>query len=314
LVQPLPTLYAAYGLPHDVALGVGVFTNFGLVSNWPADWQGRFLLQRVKLNSVTINPTVAWRPSRWVAIGGGVDVTPASVKLNRSIDLVAGEAVADFKGNDVGVGANAGILIKTPASVLSHQISLGVSYRSQYDLSFSDGTLFLNPPPELAGMLGDAKASTVVPIPNQISAGVGVQVMSQMFVQAQVDWTNWSRFQNLTLSVPSNPMMSMTIPQNWHDGVILRTGLEYNLDPTRLRFGFGYDWNPVPADTLSPIVPDSDRFLVSGGALFEVRGLYGEVSAMGVIFRTRDSTLPQFPVRYSTFAILTGLSLSYREH
>src|SRR5579884_3210394 len=40
---PLPTMYASYGLPHDIAIGMGAFSQFGLRVEWPATWQGRFL-------------------------------------------------------------------------------------------------------------------------------------------------------------------------------------------------------------------------------------------------------------------------------
>ena len=53
--------------------------------------------------------------------------------------------------------------------------------------------------------------------------------------------------------------------------------------------------------------------LVSGGVSVSLpRRLVAELAVMGVIFRGRQSELPEFPVRYSNFAILTGLSFSYR--
>jgi hypothetical protein len=39
-----------------------------------------------------------------------------------------------------------------------------------------------------------------------------------------------------------------------------------------------------------------------------------EGAIMGVIFVGKTSTLPELPVRYQTWGILTSFSISYREH
>src|SRR5579883_852551 len=76
IAAPLPQLYVSYGLPYDFAVGIGVFSDYGLKLEWPQGWSGRFLDTYVDLTTVTINPTIAWRPVRWLAIGVGMDVVP----------------------------------------------------------------------------------------------------------------------------------------------------------------------------------------------------------------------------------------------
>src|SRR5215831_9011769 len=51
LIQPLPTLYASYGLSHDVAVGVGAFSIWGLQVEWPTAWQGRFVSTKAQLTT-----------------------------------------------------------------------------------------------------------------------------------------------------------------------------------------------------------------------------------------------------------------------
>jgi len=311
-VQPIPTIYASYGLPHQVTLGVGAFTNFGLSLDWPHDWAGRYLIRSVALTTVTINPTAAWRPLPWLAVGGGIDITPASADLSQAINLVAAEANARFRGNAVGVSGNLGVLATLPQMGVVPPLSVGVSYRSRYDLSFDNGSIQVDAPPELAGMLHDSKASSTLPIPDVIAAGVGAYVRPRPFLQAQVDWTHWARFKELRLTAPDNPLLNMAIPEQWHDGWVLRVGGEYAFEKLRVRAGVGYDWNPIPSATLGPIVPDSDRFFFAGGFSLDLPShLTAELALMAVLFQERQSALPQFPARYSTFALLTGLSLHY---
>jgi long-chain fatty acid transport protein len=191
-------------------------------------------------------------------------------------------------------------------------LSFGVHYRSRYDLDFDDGAItFERVPPELSAVLHDSPATATLKIPDLISTGIGVRPVPRLFLQAQFDWSNWSRLQTLELKA-QDPALNVTIPQRWSDGYALRFGAEYMFVPVSLRLGFGIDWTPAPAFTLNPIIPDANRYLVSGGLGFWLpRGFALEGSLMGVFFDGRTSTLPEFPVRYETWAVLAGLGISY---
>lgn len=305
---PLPTAYVTWGLRDDLAVGIGAFTQFGLATKWRDDWAGRFIVTDAELRSLTINPSVAWRPLSWLRLGGGVDITPASVELERRVDLVADEGRARFAGNAVGFGGNVGVLVTQP------RWSFGLHYRSQYDLEFDEGVINVDVPAELQGTLRDAPASTTLPMPDVVSAGVGARPVEDLFVQLQLDWVNWSRLQEIRLTAPDAPQFETVIPQNWDDGITLRAGAELRLDRRwRVRAGGGYDWNPVPAETMTPIIPDSDRFFFSAGATADLpSGMTVSLSLMAVVFRERGSELAEFPARYENAALLTGLSISYR--
>jgi long-chain fatty acid transport protein len=302
--NPLPTAYVSYGV-GQFAFGIGAFTRFGLSVEWPDEWAGRLIATRAALNTVTINPTVSWRPLPWLGVGGGLDVTPASVTITRYADLVADEAGLRFAGNTVGLGGNAGVLVGT------RELSAGVSYRSGGTLEFDDGTLTFDAPPELSAMLMDTPASADVPLADLVSMGIGFRPTRKVFIQGQADWHNWSRFQELAITTP-NPGFALSEPQNWEDAWTFRLGAEFDLDGPLLRAGVGYDMTPIPAETLSPILPDADRFLVSVGVGGKVRrDLAGELSLMGVFFRDRTSEREDFEARYKGFAILTGVALHF---
>ena len=306
VTTPLPTAYVAYGYRGKVAAGVGVFTQYGLSTEWPDEWAGRFLATRAALTTVTINPSVAFRPLPWLRLGGGFDITPARVELERSLDLGAMESQARLDADTVAFGGNAGALVDFG------RVSAGVHYRSRYDLDFDDGVLQVDAPPELAGAIGDTRARTVLRMPDVVSVGVAGRPIQRLSLTAQLDWTNWSRFDELTLETPDRPATSMSIPQRWEDGYTLRFGAEMDFGPWRGRAGAGYDWTPVPADTMSPLVPDADRFLASAGASFDApRSLTVDLALMTVIFRDRRSELPELSARYEGFAALFGLAIHY---
>lgn len=305
-VNPLPTLYLSYGL-GDLAFGVGAFTQFGLAIDWHEGWAGRLLVENASLQTATINPTVAWRPVPWLSLGAGLGFTRAAVELERRVDLLADEADLHFSGEDWGLGANVG------ARATWGPWSVGLHYRTGYDLGFDGGTLQMDAPPELSATLRDRRAETELRLPGVLSLGIGLGATSRLYLHGQLDWIDWSRFDTLVLEVPDAPEMSLEVPQRWDDGWTARLAGEVTVrKDVRVRAGVGYDWSPVPAETLGPIVPDSDRWFASVGGSFPVaKDLSADVSLMGVFFRSRQSELPEFPVEYDSVGALAGVALRY---
>jgi len=80
--QPL-VRNSSYG---DVTVGVGVFTPFGLETDYQPDWVGRYAALRTKLTTIDIQPTIAWRYDRF-SLGAGLDIQYASARLTQAIDF-----------------------------------------------------------------------------------------------------------------------------------------------------------------------------------------------------------------------------------
>jgi long-chain fatty acid transport protein len=59
---PLPHLYASWKAGQKLAFGLGVFSDFGLATDWQDDWSGRFILGSTDAESmaVNLNPVVAY--------------------------------------------------------------------------------------------------------------------------------------------------------------------------------------------------------------------------------------------------------------
>ena len=312
-VQFVPNVYVNYGFPHDIAIGVGLFTNVGLKVTWPIDWPGRFLSTWATVQTLTVNPSVAWSPVSWFSIGAGFDITPGRAELKRYENLVDAEALLRFRGNDTALGGNVGVLFRTPKWHGVPPLSLGVTYRSRQTFHFDDGGLQINAPLEFSTLLHDVKAKASLPTPDIVTIGVGVQPVDRLFLQVQFDWNGWSRFESLTLKVPDNPALDQTIPQNWRDGYVLRFGTEWADEQWAVRGGIGFDWTPVPASTLSPIIPDGNRLLLSaGGSVKLPHDLAADLGVMAIVLLSRRSELPVFPVDYQGWAVLVNLGFSYR--
>jgi long-chain fatty acid transport protein len=84
-----------------------------------------------------------------------------------------------------------------------------------------------------------------------------------------VEWSNWSRFEDLTLvNRDTGAIVGQTI-EDWNDGWFFSVGAEYAYSDTlKLRGGLAYEISPVPDATRTPRSPDNDRYWASIGASY----------------------------------------------
>jgi long-chain fatty acid transport protein len=110
-------------------------------------------------------------------------------------------------------------------------------------------------------------------MPATLQLGVAY-TLNRLTLEVDADWTFWSTFKTLAIDIRDNNglLPDAVRPENWDDVVGVNIGLEYRVtDPLALRLGFRWDPTPVPAETLSPLLPDSDRLFYCAGAGYKVR-------------------------------------------
>ena len=86
---PVPAAYGAAPVGSRAVLGVGVFAPYGLTTDWPPTSEGRYIAYKSSVKSFYIQPTLAYRLTDQLWIGGGVDITHMSLELRRRVDLSA---------------------------------------------------------------------------------------------------------------------------------------------------------------------------------------------------------------------------------
>ncbi len=82
-----PNIYFSKPIAGRYALGVGVFAPYGLTTDWPVDFQGRYLGYHSMLRAIYIQPTLAVKLNEKISVGAGVDATYLNVELRQRVDL-----------------------------------------------------------------------------------------------------------------------------------------------------------------------------------------------------------------------------------
>jgi long-subunit fatty acid transport protein len=73
-IAPAATFYYVHSLKPDLKLGLGFGSYMGAGLDYGDNWAGRYYAEKVKLTTVAVNPTVGYRVSPWLSLGGGVNI------------------------------------------------------------------------------------------------------------------------------------------------------------------------------------------------------------------------------------------------
>ncbi|MFT3730720.1 MAG: outer membrane protein transport protein [Hyphomicrobium sp.] len=247
--------YGAMQINKDLWLGIAINSPFGLATkpnnvNYP----GSYLGVTTKLLTINANPTIAYRIAPGITIGAGVQMEWAQAKLQFR-DLIT-NSVDRFGGADWAFGGTAGITLEPTSGT-----TIGLGYRSQmtHDIDGSFKTL-------VPGVSGPATGTVNLP---DIVTLSGRQVITPTTrLLGTVEWTNWSRFKDLPLSLPVG---GLSLPANWNDGWFFSVGGEYDYTPyLTLRGGVAYEISPIDSATGRLVqIPDNNRVWLSVGASYQ---------------------------------------------
>src|SRR5256885_216973 len=77
----LPQVYVSYAATPKLGVGVGLFAPYGLQTEWPLSFDGRFAGYKNIIRSVYIQPTVAYQVTPWLSQGATNLIVPATIAV-----------------------------------------------------------------------------------------------------------------------------------------------------------------------------------------------------------------------------------------
>jgi long-chain fatty acid transport protein len=306
---PPPHGYFVYKLHETLAAGVGVFAPYGSDISWPDDFVGRFVTQKSSLLTLDINPTVAFAPVDRVRLGVGVQLEYGALSLERELSPALPGASQRLSGTAWGVGYNAGLQV----DVVRNLVTVGAHYRSEVKLDFDGDVESRDVPPPAAPLVPpDQEFSLTWRMPASLALGVSVTPLPRLVVAADANWFEWSSTRELAIELKTTPDFNQTLNKRWRNRWNFHLGGEYGVtDALAVRAGFIYDPTPIPQETLTPDVPDSDRLNFAVGAGYKFSTFRADLGYQLVVLREQRSTFEDLPGTYSGTAHVIGLTLGY---
>lgn len=286
---------------ENVWFGVGMFTRFGLGTYYDDNWIGKASLQHVDLESVSLNPNIAFKFTDDFSMAVGVEVLRGTIKLQRLIG--ANTYSADTEG--YAVGGNIAFHYD-----IDDQWSAGLTYRAPMRM-YTTGS----------GQAGASSTSggQVVSsyLPGSITMAVGYEPTEDWNLEFDVIYTRWENTRELeydgVITSASNT------PLHYKNTYRFQLGSEYwAQDWLALRFGYVYDQTPTRAGDASFMLPANDRHLFSTGLGFKWDEWTADWAFMYVMTKERnnlsmtDPVLGALDVDFKNGQTwITGVSLGY---
>ncbi len=304
---------------EDLVFGVGILSPFGLGTKWDRRSLVRYQATESELQTILINPTVAWQLLPTLSVGAGIDYMASRALLENMVDqslLGASDGESRLKGSGDGWGYNVGILF-TP----NEKISLGLAYRSGIKVDYDGYASFVNIAPPLQPVFGGSSyrtdADTSVDFPDVLSIGVAYRPTKKIVLALDLERTGWSSYDSLDVDlegeVPLAGFVDSSETKDWKDVWAIKVGIEYAAtEKISLRGGYVYDNTPAPEHTLDPRLPDSDQQNISFGVGYKGENFDIDAVVIAVLYEDREVTNTILSGEYETSSYLLGWSVGYK--
>jgi long-chain fatty acid transport protein len=302
-------IYGTYELNDNIHIGLGVTNPYGLGTEWPANWAGQYITQKIDLTSFFITPTVAYKVNDQLSVGAGLNYVTGKVtmKIGVPIPFDTTHPIVNLDLNATGLGFNVGIIYK-----LMPELSFGLSYRSSVKLDASGSAKFDPNYTLLSLPNGDATATITLPATGFV--GVAYKAMKNLEVEADYQYIGWSSYKELAIGFKADPTKNEVMTKNYQDTYILRFGAEYTMDDIQLRAGYLYDHSPVLTEYVDPMLPDANRNGYSIGVGYKICEQWRvDASYFFLKFDQRkvENTVIAFDGTYNMTATLIGINIGY---
>lgn len=268
----LPNAYLSWELTPRWFVGLGIGAPFGLTTDYKDGWIGRYHSEEFAIESINVNPSVAYKASDRLSLGIGVNWMRMDADYRLATPLqfapgMIGDLSTRVKMDGDGWGWNAGLMYQ-----LTPQTRIGFSYRSRVKID-ADGTTKLRNrtiPAPVPALNWDADTS--IKLPDTAILSVSHDLNSRWQLLADVSWTGWSSIPRLSIHNTGPGAQDSNLELRFKDAWRVALGANYHLDEQwTIKGGLAWDQSPVRDAHFRPTsLPDNDRYWVSLGAQYRL--------------------------------------------
>lgn len=258
----VPNFYFAAEAGENYNYGISVNTPFGLCTKFDEDWVGRFHGIESDLMTINLNPSASYKFNDNFSFGLGFSAQYLDATLSQETVTGAGtSSFSEVTGDSWGYGYNFGALYE-----FNENTRIGASYRSSVFHSVEGDIAYRSAPAIFSGSI-----TGKITLPASAQASVFHRINSKFDVMADVMWTEWSVFEELTFQTPVG---ASTTEEKWKNNMRYSVGGTYHhSDTLAIRAGVAYDETPIPDATRTPRIPGADRTWVSLGASYVMNNM-----------------------------------------
>ncbi|GLQ98560.1 OmpP1/FadL family transporter [Dyella mobilis] len=296
---PVPSIFFETQVSDRWHVGASLSVPFGFKTDYDSNWIGRYNAIESKFESLDATFSASYDLTENFSIGGSAIAQHTTATLSQATNFAT---IGQQLGAQAGIPAAEIAALIPPgtdgyARVNGHswdwgwqlggywkidpQDRLGFNYRSKIKHRLQ-GTADFTVPQNVTALIGQlAQVSPALGAAGQAFQNTqGTALFTTPAVAtasywhqedkwgagADLSWTEWDVFKNLTVNYANPYQPPTTQVFNWHNSYYASLGGEYYLtNQLTLRGGIGFDTTPTAADTRDVRVPDETRKLASVG-------------------------------------------------
>lgn len=237
-------------------IGIGLFSRFGMISEFERDSKVASNAFFSRLNGASLTPTYARKfDNKWsAAVGAEVNYVGLELQKNSQISFM-GDAATQTKGESWALGWNA-----AANYAFDSKNEIGLVYRSKVTHSMeADFKAYM-----VNGMSIKRDAYGKVTLPDSWAIGYNHKFDDRTRVELNGTYTKWSTYDALNIDIEG--LGTIASPKNWSNGWRYALGVEHKLsDKYTIMGGYAYDESVIPFDGADFIVPTGARRTYSLG-------------------------------------------------
>jgi long-chain fatty acid transport protein len=300
------------------AVGLGIYTPAGMGLKWDDNWLGKYIVQDIQLKAVCFQPTISYRVSDLLSVGGGFIYTTGTFDMKQALPVHGplgpnyDDGQAKLHGTANGVGFNLGVHLR-----VREYLQVGVTYRSQINMSVGTGTADFTVPASLRSTFPNTNFDTQLPLPQVATIGIGVRPVEALTIQFDLNYTGWNSYDSLRINFQDNTsgLKDVKAPRQYRNTLTPRIGANYKISKiVSVMLGGAYDPTPVRNGFVSPDLPDGNRAVITcGAAIKPLRGftILAAFESTSTSVHDESYNYGGFSGAYKTQAFTTGLGIYY---
>lgn len=290
----VPNFHLVMPLSSRWFFSLGTAVPFGLETKYPdtlPDGSENTAATKTKLQTINLNPSVAYKLSRCLSLAVGLDVLYGSADYDEEVFAPLTTELTGWS-----TGYNAGALVQLP-----DHTRVGLSYRSGITIDAKGKSTWLGT---------SQNSSAKFPLPSTTILSVLHQFSSRFTLMASAFYTNWSVFKELVLK-NVGPNAITTIGENYRNTWNFALGGKYRVNShLSVEAGVGHDDTPTRVGYRDIRLPDNSRYVASVGVNITPKpGLVWSIGYTHLFLpnTTVDNSLsPSYTGKVTTVGTATG--------
>jgi long-chain fatty acid transport protein len=273
----IPQLFYSYTFDNiPLALGVGLYSPYGLSARWSQETGFRTIATQGSVNCYTFNPTIAYQVLPNISVGAGLKVNYARTDLQQGLVWpTQPNDLFRFQGDGWAASYDLGVLW-----AVHQKVSIGATFRSQTTVNVSGHTEYYNKvafppgvPPQFqvpAFPQQKVAANADFNFPLDAVFAVSYRPTTNWNFEFDANYTDWSTLGTININqaqgfpglIPQNVPLVLNWQASWY----------YEFGATRylgkgwsVSAGYIFNENSVPDANYNPLVADLDRHFFSLG-------------------------------------------------